>query len=63
MFIGLLCICCPFRTYINRQVKTNSVLEDETSYESRFLQFQSDYDRENPLTKKKGDLRVLDLKI
>ena len=39
------------------------MLNDETKYKDKFLQFTSDYDRENPLTKKKGELRVLDLKI
>ena len=61
--IAIICLCCPFRTYINKSADEHSVLEDETRYEQKFLQFQSDYDRENPLTKKSGGIRVIDLRI
>jgi len=34
-----------------------------TTYNERALCFPTDYDRENPLTKKQGELRILSLQI
>ena len=61
--LSSLCLCIPFRFLINRQAQVASVLEDDTAYETKFTQFSSDYDKENPLTKKQGELRIIDLKI
>jgi len=63
IFIALACVVCPWRTCIARCSDEGDVNENnKTSYAERALYFPSDYDRENPLTKKQGDLRVLDIR-
>ena len=39
VILAIICLCCPFRTYINKSADAMSVLEDETKYEQKFLQF------------------------
>ena len=64
LVIALGCVLCPWRTCIGRCGDTVDVNEDvETTYNERVLYFPTDYDRENPLTKKHGDLRVLSIQI
>ena len=36
---------------------------DKHNYESKVLFFPTDYDKENPLTKTKGQMRILDYRI
>lgn len=43
--------------------KTEVVEEENTSYKEIALTFPSDYDKENPLTMQKGQMRLLDLQI
>jgi len=63
LVIALACVLCPWRTCIDRCSDEGDVNENnKTSYSERALYFPSDYDRENPLTKKQGDLRVLDIR-
>jgi hypothetical protein len=61
--ISVLCIVLPLRTFINRCVDKNEVLNDEKTYDSLALVFNTDYDKENPLTIKKGQKRLLDMQI
>lgn len=64
LLIALGCVLCPWRTCIGRCGGTADVNEDvKTTYNERVLYFPTDYDRENPLTKKQGDLRVLSIQI
>lgn len=61
--VACICICCPFRYLINRFIDEDEVLQNETKYRDVALTFSSDYDKENPLTSQKGQLRLLDLQI
>lgn len=64
MVCAILCICGPFRAFIRRRL--NSDVDDEVDdsrYIDRVLQFTDDYDVSNPLTSKKGRIRLLELQI
>ncbi len=50
----------PIRTCINKCQADDSALYDTTGYDSVFLEFMTDYDRENPVTKKAGTLRMIE---
>lgn len=64
LLVALVCLLCPWRTCIAGFVDKDDVNADNTTtYHERALCFQTDYDRENPLTKKKGELRILNLQI
>jgi len=64
LFLALACLLCPWRTCIGASVDKADVNSDNTTtYNERALYFPSDYDRENPLTKKQGELRILGLQI
>lgn len=53
---------CPIRYYINRGINRSEVNADEkTKYKDVALNFPSDYDKENPLTKSKGIERLHNL--
>ena len=45
---------------INKCQSDDSVLLDDTDYEKVFTEFLTDYDRENPVTKKAGTLRLIE---
>jgi Skp family chaperone for outer membrane proteins len=54
-------IAFPVRTIINKCFDDNK--EDEFSpYKDNYMNFLTDYDRENPVTKKKGMMRLIDSK-
>jgi len=63
LFVVIGCIVCPFRSAINyvcgRKDEVNQ--ENNEKYEDFALVFPSDYDKENPLTAKKGKIRILEL--
>jgi len=63
LFIVIGCIVCPFRSAINFVCgnKSNVNEGNNEKYEDFALVFPSDYDKENPLTAKKGKLRILDI--
>jgi hypothetical protein len=62
LVMALVCLICPWRTCIGARVAKSDVNAGNTStYNDRVLFFQTDYDRENPLTKKQGESRILDL--
>jgi len=52
----------PVRTLIYK-FRTEVAEEENTSYKEIALTFPSDYDKENPLTMQKGQMRLLDLQI
>ena len=49
----------PIRTIINKCLDSNKALRNNTKYQDKFLNFTSDYDRENPVTKQEGFLRLI----
>ncbi len=53
----------PVRTLINSLVPKNMALLNESVYSEQMLGFYTDYDKENPVTRKDGCLRVLKAKI
>lgn len=66
LLAAILSILFPFRILINRSVNSSQALnvEDEKrTYSNLALTFSSDYDRENPLTVKKGTLRLIELQM
>lgn len=53
----------PVRTIINKAViNIDNLLDDKINYFNEFDKFTCDYDRENPITKKEGFLRILEYK-
>ena len=63
MFLGIACVLLPIRTCIKKCFKTSEDENDKTAYLDKVLQFTDDYDVANPLTPKKGKLRLIDIKI
>jgi len=61
--VAVFCILFPFRTLINKRVNLKEALNETTSYSSLALSFSSDYDKENPLTTKAGQIRLLEMEI
>jgi hypothetical protein len=60
--LTIVCCLCPIRTIIYK-CKKDVAEEENTAYKEIALTFPSDYDKENPLTMQKGQLRLLDLQI
>lgn len=56
-------ILVPVRTIINRCLDASKALSNANKYDEMFLTFASDYDRENPVSKQQGFLRLIDFKI
>ena len=54
VFIAVIFILLPVRTLLNCCVDEHAALEDESEYKTLALTFSTDYDKENPLTIKKG---------
>ena len=52
LIITAIFILFPVRTIINKCLGKRAV--DDIKYEDHFENFMSDYDRENPVTKKEG---------
>lgn len=61
--VTIIYLMCPIRTCISNKSKKLEALDFSTTYESVALNFQTDYDKENPLTASKGNQRVLDIHI
>ena len=62
-FTGLF-VLLPIRTVINKCVSdTNIKLDQRETYSTVFDKFTCDYDRENPVTKREGFMRVLEHRI
>jgi hypothetical protein len=62
LLIALICLICPWRSYIDSKVDKDDVnSKNKSRYNKVVLTFQTDYDRENPLTKKQGETRILDI--
>lgn len=62
MVCAILCICGPIRAIIRRRLSNEEEDEvDDSIYSDRVLQFTDDYDISNPLTAKKGRIRLLEL--
>ena len=55
-------ILLPIRTFINRCSEDINSKEKRT-YDELFVDFTSDYDRENPVTKNEGMIRIMEKKI
>lgn len=60
LFLTICCCLLPVRTIIYK-FKKEVAEEENTAYKEIALTFPSDYDKENPLTMQKGQLRLLDL--
>lgn len=62
--LGVVClfILLPIRTAINRCFQ-NQKAESVKPYDEAFSTFTSDYDQENPVTKRDGFLRAIDLQL
>ena len=62
LILCVVCIILPFRQCLKKLVNNSSVnVDDEKKYEDLCNNFSSDYDRENPLTSKKGKLRQINI--
>ena len=59
--VGLF-ILLPIRTWINK-VFGNLNIETLKTYDEVCLRFVTDYDQENPVTKREGFLRIMDKQI
>lgn len=64
---AILCICLPMRITMQNIAKQWAAkqddAEDQTEYREKAVQFSDCYDVSNPLTSKKGKMRLLDLQI
>lgn len=63
LVIAVVCICLPIRSLLKKCIDSDEEEGDTTAYEEKVLQFTDDYDISNPLTSKKGRLRLIDLQI
>lgn len=57
------CLLVPFRTLIGCCINPDEALENDKEYTDLISAFPTDYDKENPLTSKQGQLRVIDIQI
>ena len=58
-----LLIIIPVGSIIDRSIKNEGEEINKLTYQQCFMKFPTDYDRENPVTKNEGFLRVLDQRI
>jgi len=63
VLFACLCIICPIRSCINRTVNKHDALDIDMTYSDLALMFPTDYDKENPLTKGKGQLRLMEMQM
>jgi hypothetical protein len=62
LVFALLCILCPVRLIIQRFCISDWDIEDANKkYSTLVTTFPTDYDKENPLTKKEGEKRWLEI--
>lgn len=60
--VAVVCILCPFRLIINKYcIRGWDIKEANKAYDKLVTSFPTDYDKENPLTKKQGDERWLQI--
>lgn len=62
LILAIILILLPVRTIINKCHESQKVVRKET-YETKFVEFTTDYDRENPVTKNQGLVRYMEKKI
>lgn len=61
---AVLCILCPLRLIIQRFcIQDWDIEEANKRYSALVTSFPTDYDKENPLTKKEGEQRWLEIQI
>ena len=60
VLFAALCIICPCRLIIQACCVTEGDRELATPYSKMSTSFPTDYDRENPLTKKEGNKRIIE---
>jgi hypothetical protein len=61
--LTLACIIAPIRWCITKCVNTDDSESEDKQYIDLVHAFPTDYDKENPLTVKQGQLRMLELQI
>ena len=62
LLLAVVCILCPFRLIIQKYCIMDWDIEEANKrYSNLVTSFPTDYDKENPLTKKKGDERWLNI--
>jgi hypothetical protein len=52
----------PLRIIITKCIDKNIALKNDISYYDKVFDFETDYDKENPITKKEGYFRILNLR-
>ena len=62
MLFTIFLILLPIRTFIN-QCSEDINSKEKKTYDELFVDFTSDYDRENPVTKNEGMMRIMEKKI
>ena len=62
LLASILAVLMPIRVAINHFLGSNEALLEESEYKDNFLNFFSDYDRENPITKREGAKRLLEFR-
>mmetsp|Transcript_17892 Transcript_17892/g.30406 ORF Transcript_17892/g.30406 Transcript_17892/m.30406 type:complete len:316 (+) Transcript_17892:1730-2677(+) len=63
MIFVAVCLITPIRSFINRMVDENEALDQDKAYQDLCHTFPSDYDKENPLTSKKGQMRLIEIQL
>lgn len=62
LIFSIILILLPIRSFINRCHEGDRAYAKET-YDQKFLSFSSDYDRENPVSKNDGLVRMMEKKL
>ena len=60
---AICCILCPIRTCLKNFLNTNAIDESKVKYREKATTFSECYDKSNPLSSKKGTLRLIGLQI
>lgn len=60
---AMVCLVCPIRSCLKARINKNSALDNEKVYKDYVLTFSSHYDTSNPLTHKRGQMRILNMQI
>jgi hypothetical protein len=63
LITALIFLLLPIRSCINKCYEGRQVFGREETYEVKFAEFPTDYDRENPVTKNEGIIRVMQKKL
>jgi hypothetical protein len=59
MIVIIIDLLLPIRLFINRYCTREDEIKSG-NYKENYLEFQSDYDRENPLTQKEGMIKLIE---